>query len=250
MKKVIQIPKIRSLNEEYKEMVKKINLKIEPIKPYSLKQNLKNIINYRKNVALRFKYNKFKIKKKNSILLEKSKSQILDSINKNDFRYDVIMSAGTENKNIKEYEDKLMITGMNNKKLEELISEKIKDESFRNQLMKRISEEDQLKNQKFNLQLELSALKNVELMREVEKKNREIESIKSKLEYTQKRLKEREEEAEQERLEQMKLRLEEKNKKEQKEKLIKNKSNENKNKNEEISKNNEVNEKDKIVKAK
>jgi len=116
MKKVIQIPKIRSLNEEYKEMVKKINLKIEPIKPYSLKQNLKNIINYRKNVALRFKYNKFKIKKKNSILLAKSKSQILDSINKNDIRYDVIMSAGTENKNIKEYEDKLMITGMNNKK--------------------------------------------------------------------------------------------------------------------------------------
>jgi len=116
MKKVIQIPKIRSLNEEYKEMVKKINLKIEPIKPYSLKQNLKNIINYRKNVALRFKYNKFKIKKKNSILLAKSKSQILDSINKNDIRYDVIISAGTENKNIKEYEDKLMITGMNNKK--------------------------------------------------------------------------------------------------------------------------------------
>ena len=116
MKKVIQMPKIRSLNEEYKEMVKKINLKIEPIKPYSLKQNLKNIINYRKNVALRFNYNKFKIKKKNSILLAKSKSQILDSINKNDIRYDVIMSAGTENKNIKEYEDKLMITGMNNKK--------------------------------------------------------------------------------------------------------------------------------------
>lgn len=116
MKKVIQIPKIRSLNEEYKEMVKKINLKIDPIKPYSLKQNLKNIINYRKNVALRFKYNKFKIKKKNNILLTKSKSQILDSINKNDIRYDVIMSAGTENKNIKEYEDKLMITGMNNKK--------------------------------------------------------------------------------------------------------------------------------------
>ena len=135
---------------------------------------------------------------------------------------------------INEYKTELDTLKLNNeelnKKLEDLISEKIKDESFRNQLIKRISEEDQLKNQKFNLQLELSALKNVELMREVEKKNREIESIKSKLEYTQKRLKEREEEAEQERLEQMKLKLEEKNKKEQKEKLMKNKNIENVNK--------------------
>lgn len=101
--------------------------------------------------------------------------------------------------------------------------------------MKRITEEEQLKNQKFNLQLELSALKNVELMREVENRNKEISSLKSQLEYTQKRLKEKDEEIKQEILEEMKLKLEEKNKKE---KVIKKKSIENKN--EENSKNNEV----------
>ena len=50
------IKRYKNLNEEYKDMIRKQNIKVEPYKPDSIKENLKNILDYRKKIALRFKY--------------------------------------------------------------------------------------------------------------------------------------------------------------------------------------------------
>ena len=132
-----KISKMKSLNEEFKEIIKKQNLKVPLSKPDSIKQNLNNILSYRKKIAARFKYNKFKFKKKINLQLLKSKSQILNSkINKNQ----LIMAKNNENEyldnvndesiNKKEYEDKLMITGMNNKKYKNVEDDKIIEENI------------------------------------------------------------------------------------------------------------------------
>lgn len=120
---IIKVPKIKSLNEEYKEMIKKQNTKIKMLRPDSIKQNLNNILNYRKNIALRFKYNHVKSKGRFNAQLPKSKSQILNSINKsnsisilNRYNNGRLAETNIENRCINDYEDKFMITGMNNKK--------------------------------------------------------------------------------------------------------------------------------------
>ena len=130
-----KISKMKSLNEEFKEIIKKQNLKVPLSKPDSIKQNLNNILSYRKKIAARFKYNKIKLKKRFNLQLLKSKSQILNSkINKNQ----LIMAKNNENEyldnvndesiNKKEYEDKLMITGMNNKKYKDFHDDNIMEE--------------------------------------------------------------------------------------------------------------------------
>lgn len=124
MKKIIKIPKMMTLNEEYKNMIRKQNKKVEIIRPDSIRQNLKDILNYRKNIAMRFKYNNLNNKYKLNSHLTKSKSQILNSMN-NKNRLILYNNKGLANDNIrysdkKEYEDKLMITGMNNKKYKKI----------------------------------------------------------------------------------------------------------------------------------
>ena len=137
LKRLKQTTKIKSIHEEIKEMLIKQTLKVPLSKPDSIKQNLNNILSYRKKIAARFKYNKFKFKKKINLQLLKSKSQILNSkINKNQ----LIMAKNNENEyldnvndesiNKKEYEDKLMITGMNNKKYKNVEDDKIIEENI------------------------------------------------------------------------------------------------------------------------
>ena len=128
MKKLIKIPKIRTLHEEYKDMINKQNIKIELPKPDSIKKNLKNILNYRKNIALRFKYNHIKLKGNLNSQLSKSKSQIINSLNKYNFINKGIWKENQSNENNKEYEDKLMVTGMNNKKFKNLANNIIVEE--------------------------------------------------------------------------------------------------------------------------
>ena len=139
MKHLINVPKIRSLNEEFKDMMKKQNKKIVISRPDSIKQNLNDILNYRKNMALRFKYSRVKFKNEFNSKLTKSKSQILNSrnksrqilFNKNMYNMDLIdESIGNSNK--KEYVDKLMITGMNNKKFKNVDDNKIIEENVEN----------------------------------------------------------------------------------------------------------------------
>ena len=124
-------------------MIKRQNFKIEPPRPDSLRENLKNIVEYRRKMALRFKYNNFnpKIGINNSVL-PKSRSQIINSNQNLKYKYNTISTSdnksikdNSKNKNYlfrnrsnflknnlsskekhnKEYEDKFMITGMNNK---------------------------------------------------------------------------------------------------------------------------------------
>jgi hypothetical protein len=128
MKKVVNIPKIKSINEEYKIMVKKLNKKIITPKPDSLRHNLKNILEYRKKIALRFKYNHKKFKDKQISQITKSKSQIINSLNKYKIINDEIKQYEI-NAYEKEYEDKLMITGMNNKKFKNFENDIILEES-------------------------------------------------------------------------------------------------------------------------
>ena len=137
LKRLKQSTKIKSIHEEIKEMLIKQTLKVPLSKPDSIKQNLNNILSYRKKIAARFKYNKFKFKKKINLQLLKSKSQIINSkINQNQ----LIMAKNNENEyldnvndesiNKKEYEDKLMITGMNNKKYKNVDDDKIIEENI------------------------------------------------------------------------------------------------------------------------
>ena len=128
MKKMISIPRMKNLNEEFKDMIKKQNLKIVISKPDSIKENLNNILDYRKKMALRFRYNKIKYKDKN-IQMIKSKSQIINLPSINGY-----MNKHYQlNKNIKEYEDKFMITGMNNKKFKNNDNNIIIEESIENE---------------------------------------------------------------------------------------------------------------------
>ena len=130
MKKLIKIPKIRTLNEEYQELISKQNIKIETPKPDMIKKNLKNIFNYRKNIALRFKYNSIKFKGNLNPLLIKSKSQIINSLNKINIKNKGIFKDNSWYENNKEYEDKLMLTGMNNKKFKNLANDIIVEEKM------------------------------------------------------------------------------------------------------------------------
>ena len=77
---------------------------------------------------------------------------------------------------------------------------KLEDETLKAQVLKEIAEEQQLKNQKHHLQLKQAILKNVELIRELEKRDRDINLLNKKIEYYQKRLKQREEEEEKEKM--------------------------------------------------
>lgn len=147
------IKRYKNLSEEYKDMIRKQNIKIEAYKPDSIKENLKNILDYRKKIALRFKYDNDNIQKNNKINLaiQKSKSQILNSIK--NFKYNTVSTSHDnkslknikniknldcmkfknnsgvfknsqgQNHSIKEYEKIFMITGMNNKKFKETIIE-------------------------------------------------------------------------------------------------------------------------------
>ena len=135
MKNLIKVPKIRSLNEEFKDMMKKQNKKIVISRPDSIKQNLNDILNYRKNIALRFKYNRIKFKNEFNSQLTKSKSQILKSVNKSKqilFNKNLndldLIGENAGNVYKKDYEDKLMITGMNNKKYKNVDDNKIIEE--------------------------------------------------------------------------------------------------------------------------
>ena len=128
MKKIVNIPKIKSINEEYKIMVKKLNKKIITPKPDSLRHNLKNILEYRKKIAIRFKYNHIKFKNKQNSQIAKSKSQIINSINKYKIENNEIKNDGRKN-NEREYEDQFMITGMNNKKFKSFENDIIFEES-------------------------------------------------------------------------------------------------------------------------
>ena len=143
--------RFQSLSEEYKDMIKKQNLVIKPPRPDSIKENLKNILDYRRKIANRFKYNNFNIKSsKHSSILPKSRSQIINSIQKSKFNTisidnkklkplnnvksyiyrnksnkSNVFNNNAINKSVtkKEYEDKFMITGMNNKKFKDIIIE-------------------------------------------------------------------------------------------------------------------------------
>lgn len=147
--------RFQSINEEYKEMIKKQNIIIEPYRPDSIKDNIKNILEYRKKIALKFKYNNYKIKREKKKLLPKSRSQIINSIQNSKYNTlstsDNNSSKGINNINSynyrsrnkqlnnnltykekvrKEFEDKFMITGMNNKQFKESIIEE--EETFKN----------------------------------------------------------------------------------------------------------------------
>lgn len=140
--------RFQSLSEEYKDMIKKQNLVIEPPRPDSIKENLKNILDYRRKIANRFKYNNFNIKScKHNSILPKSRSQIINSIQNSKFNTisidnkklkplnnvksyiyrnkSNVFNNNATNKTVtkKEYEDKFMITGMNNKKFKDIIIE-------------------------------------------------------------------------------------------------------------------------------
>ena len=164
--------RFKSINEEYKDMIKRQNFKIEPPRPDSLRENLKNIVEYRKKMALRFKYNNFnpKIGINNSVL-PKSRSQIINSNQNLKYKYNTISTSdnksikdNSKNKNYifrnrsnflknnlsskekhnKEYEDKFMITGMNNKNFkdttiieEETINNVEINENFQDNIIKK-----------------------------------------------------------------------------------------------------------------
>jgi hypothetical protein len=141
--------RFQNINEEYKEMIKKQNIKCEAPRPDSIKENLKNILDYRKKMATRFKYNNSNIKiNKHNYILPKSRSQILNSFQK--YKLNTISTSDhktlketnniksyiyrnkskifdnnltNKEKTIKEYEDKFMITGMNNKQFKDTIIE-------------------------------------------------------------------------------------------------------------------------------
>ena len=89
------------------------------------------------------------------------------------------------------------------------ISEKLEDEALKAQVLKEIAEEQQLKNQRHHLQLKQAILKNVELIRELEKRDRDINLLNKKIEYYQKRLKQREEEDEKEKMEENSFKINE-----------------------------------------
>jgi hypothetical protein len=160
------VKKFMNINEEFNYIIKQQNMKIESPKPDSIKENLKNILEYRRQIASRFNYNKFCNNGKN--LIKKSRSQIMKSnhnsqfytINTNNDKslnkvYNLKSYNHFSNKNIrnnyvikekikKEYEDKFMITGMNNKKFkdnyiieEEKTNPKEKIEYFRNNNIKK-----------------------------------------------------------------------------------------------------------------
>ena len=128
MKKIINIPRIKSINEEYKLLVKKLNKKIIMPKPDCLSNNLKNILEYRKKMAMRFKYNHKKFKDKQNSQITKSKSQIINSLNKFKTIDDEIKKYEIDSFE-KEYEDKLMITGMHNKIYKKFENDIILEES-------------------------------------------------------------------------------------------------------------------------
>ena len=144
----------KSLNEEYNNIIKKQNIKIELPRPDSIKENLKNILDYRKKLALRFKYNNDNMKNyKLNSALHISRSQVWNSVQRSKYNtistsndnnnkpikgYNNIYSYNhknsndlnilennliNKNKTIKEYEDKFMITGMNNKQFKSDIIE-------------------------------------------------------------------------------------------------------------------------------
>lgn len=144
------IKRYKNLNEEYKDMIRKQNIKVEAYRPDSIKENLKNILDYRKQIALRFKYDNDNIQKNNkmNLAIQKSKSQILNSIKNSKyntvstshdnkslkniknpdymkFRNNSGVFKNSQDKNhvIKEYEEIFMITGMNNKKYKDTIIE-------------------------------------------------------------------------------------------------------------------------------
>ena len=160
------IKRYKNLNEEYKDMIRKQNIKVEAYRPDSIKENLKNILDYRKQIALRFKYDNDNIQKNNkmNLAIPKSRSQILKSIKNS--KYNTVSTSHdnkslknikniknpdymkfrnnsdvfknySQDKNhvVKEYEEIFMITGMNNKKYKDTIieedQEKNKKESNR-----------------------------------------------------------------------------------------------------------------------
>ena len=159
------IKRYKNLNEEYKDMIRKQNIIVEAYRPDSIKENLKNILDYRKKIALRFKYDNDDIMKNNkmNLAIQKSKSQILNSIKNSKYNtvstsHDnkslknikntknpdymkfrnnsgVFKNSQVKNHIIKEYEEIFMITGMNNKKYKDTIieenQEKLKEESNR-----------------------------------------------------------------------------------------------------------------------
>ena len=141
-----KIKRFKNISEEYNDIIKKQNIKIEPPRPDSIKENLKNILDYRRKMALRFKYTNYCDEKscKMNSALQKSRSQILNSISSskyntistnNDIKslnkinnvqnynfisykknQKILKNNLNKDNTIKEYEEKFMITGMNNKK--------------------------------------------------------------------------------------------------------------------------------------
>ena len=89
---------------------------------------------------------------------------------------------------------------------------KLEDETLKAQVLKEIAEEQQLKNQRHHLQLKQAILKNVELIRELEKRDRDINLLNKKVDYYQKRIKQREEEDEKEKKEENNLEFSKNNK--------------------------------------
>ena len=131
------VTRFKNLNDEFKEIMKKQNIKVESNKPDSIKENMKNIFDYRKKIALRFKYNNNGInnnKNKKNLILQKSRSQIMNlfknskdntlstkngniSLNGIKNQYYMKNNNSTLSKDlvVKEYKKKFLITGMNHK---------------------------------------------------------------------------------------------------------------------------------------
>ena len=122
---------------------------------------------------------KKKILKKNRIRTKISKSESLQHIideQKNLINEYKIKIESSKHQN-EEISKKLNESKLKNNKsgieMKE-ISEKLEDETLKAQLLKEITEEQQLKNQRHHLQLQQIILKNVELIRELEKRDRDI----------------------------------------------------------------------------
>ena len=136
----------KNINDEYNDMIKKQNTKINGIVPTQISQNLKNILEYRKKLAL--KYNIYNTKSNNpNLVLQKSKSQNNNLIKKcnfntistgneepttkgiNNIKYYIHRNKSNFLKNnltdkekaIKEYKENYQITEMNNKQLRDII---------------------------------------------------------------------------------------------------------------------------------
>ena len=130
------VKRFKSLNDEFEEIIKKQNIRVEPYKPDSIKENLNNILDYRKKIALRFKYNNKEIYENNkrNLILPKSRSQLVNSILGS--KYNTVSTSNDnsslnrvknphymKNSNstiskrlvMKDYEDKFLITGINHK---------------------------------------------------------------------------------------------------------------------------------------